>query len=400
MRTRCRCLLLLLLLAGCENGRWNPLDPQYDASGDPENDWKGSYGLKMLDTSGSVGVPLSMALSGTNLYISYHDGTNYDLRLARSADLGLTWQLSVIDSAGTVGNPNCVVASQSNVYIAYLDKSAAELLKFARSTDTGASWEVAVAADPADGFAGLYNSMALAGAGNVIYIAHAGRVGADGGVLFSKSTDSGESWAAPVVVDNTADIDVRGTSVAASGTNVYIAYTYVVDESDWACKLKVASSTDEGATWSSGPVESGGVIGETVSLIAGSGGTLHLSFSMKRSQGLKLASSTDAGATWTVSTVDSTAYFEWDSSLAVDYAGTLYLSYFDSDNEALKFARLPQGETEWFTTVVDRAGKKGSCGFRNAVATDGNSVYIACAEGAYLDEDLKFAKSLDRGDSW
>jgi hypothetical protein len=74
--------------------------------------------------------------------MSYYEGTNEDLKFAKSTDGGATWpagNIKAVDSTGFVGAFTSIAVSGSNVYISYWDGTNSDL-KFAKSIDGGATW--------------------------------------------------------------------------------------------------------------------------------------------------------------------------------------------------------------------------------------------------------------------
>jgi hypothetical protein len=98
--------------------------------------------IRTVDSAGDVGDVTSIAISGSEVYISYYDTTNQDLKLARSSDGGVTWpagDIQTVDSAGDVGYDTSIALDGSKVYISYTDWTYGDL-KLAQSTDEGATW--------------------------------------------------------------------------------------------------------------------------------------------------------------------------------------------------------------------------------------------------------------------
>jgi len=98
-----------------------------------------------IDSTNNVGSYTSIAVDGSNVYISYLDITNINLKFAKSEDGGASWLTSpaidpVVDETNNVGEYTSIAVDGSNVYISYRDFTNGNL-KFAKSTDGGATWE-------------------------------------------------------------------------------------------------------------------------------------------------------------------------------------------------------------------------------------------------------------------
>lgn len=62
------------------------------SSGDKGNDDTEETSIKKtVDSAGIVGRYTSIAVDGANVYVSYYDNTNGDLKFAKSIDNGDTW---------------------------------------------------------------------------------------------------------------------------------------------------------------------------------------------------------------------------------------------------------------------------------------------------------------------
>jgi hypothetical protein len=98
-----------------------------------------------IDSAGDVGSHTSISVDGCNVYISYFDNTNHYLKFAKSENSGESWLgspdiESTIDTTGDVGELSSIAVDGSNVYISYYDETNGDL-KFAKSIDGGVSWE-------------------------------------------------------------------------------------------------------------------------------------------------------------------------------------------------------------------------------------------------------------------
>lgn len=92
-----------------------------------------------IDDQNSTGIHPSLTLSNKNLYVSYYDDTEKNLKFAKSTDEGNQWFSAVVDSIGTVGKFSSIAVEDENVYIAYTC-STENQIKLAHSTDGGLTW--------------------------------------------------------------------------------------------------------------------------------------------------------------------------------------------------------------------------------------------------------------------
>src|SRR3989344_5391954 len=252
--------------------------------------------IRLVDAPGDVGRYSSIAVSGSNIYISYYDNSlsKKDLKLAKSSDDGNTWlpaDIKIVDSTGNVGQYSSIEADGSNVYISYRDVTNTNL-KFAKSTDGGATWPPSNIKTVNFGDTGAYSSIAVSGSN--IYISY--RIAFWNNLKFAKSTDGGATWlpADIKIVDAPGNIGVY-TSIAVSGSNIYISY-----RDNTNLNLKFAKSTDGGATWNTKTIDSLGNTGNYTSIAAPDANNIYISYRDSTNGDLKFVKSNDGGATWTL----------------------------------------------------------------------------------------------------
>ena len=147
-----------------------------------------------------VGAHSSLAVVGsgdasTKVYVAYSDGTNQDLKFARSDDNGATWPvIKVVDgSTSQVGEYPSLATSQdgSKVYISYRDYGNKDL-KFAKSSDMGATWTSQTLDKHSD--VGVYTSLAIAGSGATTVVGISYFDLDTKNLKYTRSTDDGNTW--------------------------------------------------------------------------------------------------------------------------------------------------------------------------------------------------------------
>ncbi len=343
--------------------------------------------IQRIDETGNVGTQTAIAVSGNNVYISYLDETNTDVKVARSADGGYSWTNAPVDSAGTQFFTDTGMAvSGGAAYVSYGEylggASYSSIQSLAKTTDGGTNW---VTSDVDGPSAGYYSS--IAANGNSVYLAY--YENSSEALRFSKSTDGGDTWGTQLMVDTGS----MGSypAIAVSGSYVYVSYYDAANG-----HIKVAASTDGGQNWSkfAGIDATVNASGRGSSICA-SGLNIYVSYFYESGAGeLRYAVSSDGGATWDVGDIDDTNGVGQHSSITLSN-GALCVSYSDGNNGDLMFARSVDGGTTWTTSTIDSLDWVGPY---NAIAADGDKLYVS-----YYDEtsrDLKLARSRDGGLTW
>ena len=383
-------ILLICLLAGCPS--------QVGSSGGGGVDNSPKNIKLVVDSNIHFGQSTSIAIDGLNVYISYCDMLNGNLKFAKSSDGGVTWPASNIkgvDPNLNVGLYNSIAVEGSNIYISYYDEANKDL-KFAKSTDGGNTWPVLnMRIIDSIGDVGEYTSLAING--SEIYISYYDSTNKD--LKFARSTDYGNTWLFTNLktVDFTGDVGTY-TSIAVDGLNIYISY-YDITNGD----LKLAKSTDGGALFPVLNIRTidtgggGGNVGE-YSSIAVDGSNIYISYSSTNH--LKFAKSTDGGYTWPASNIqiaDVSVSAVMGTSIAVN-GSNLYISYYDWASENLKFVKSTSGGYSWLTDHKRNIDSIENMCDTNSIAADGTNVYVSYFDRN--DDSLKFAKSIDKGDTW
>ena len=157
--------------------------------------------------TGDVGIAPSIAVSGTDVYISYFnmvDNCFFEMEVlcARSGDGGNSWNQKItVDSAGMFAQ-GCsytdITADGDTVYLSlngcnYV--TSYDPLQFGKSTDNGLTWSLAPIDDPGTGNYDCFNTNIYYSNGSV-YISYASydKTTADSNLKFARSVDGGTSW--------------------------------------------------------------------------------------------------------------------------------------------------------------------------------------------------------------
>jgi hypothetical protein len=349
------------------------------------------HGIQVVDSAGWVGKHTSLAVSGNEVYISYFDETNSDLKFAKSTDGGTTWpsgNIKTVDSSGIVGSCTSLAVSGNEVYIGYLDSTNYNL-KFAKSTDGGATWP-AGNIKTADASGSVTGNISIQVNGDEIFVGYICWVMDYFSVKFTKSVDRGNTWSAGNIrTVYSHDEELYELDSAVSEGATFITFTNGVTG-----ELIIAKSTDGGTTWPVGNIkviDSGGT-----SSIAAVGNEIYVSYNVFV---LKFAKSTDGGSSWPVGnikTVDSSGFVH-SPSLVVS-GNNVYIGYYHFDNSLFRFAKSVDGGATWPAGNIKDVDNTGDVGRDVSLAVSGNEVFAGYYDAT--NGDLKFAKSIDGGETW
>lgn len=143
----------------------------------------------------------------------------------------------------------------------------------------------------------------------VVYYSSPTHEGSNGKIMMTESEDNGQTWSAPVAIIDTPEDD-RDPSIAELGDGTLLVSWFTYNNTTAERKVRVARSTDDGATWSA-PITVGTHLAATAAVTSKavelSNGDLLLPIygsivnrqEMPRSTAVR---STDGGLTWNAST--------------------------------------------------------------------------------------------------
>lgn len=232
---------------------------------------------------GADGTVHMMALATTGLTL--RDGSSSTMLVSRSTDGGLTWsapQALIRDDGLHHNDKNTLTPDPLDprrVYAVWnrLDRGGRGPAMFARSTDSGATWEPAreiVDPVPPGGVGSartLGNRVLVVQAGaqrgalvNVFTLSHFFPGGVTRRVAAVTSTDGGDTWSAPVIVGDLREVGTRdpATGRTVRDGSILPAVTAGPDGTLWVAwqdgrfndgafdAIVLSRSTDAGRTWS------------------------------------------------------------------------------------------------------------------------------------------------------
>ncbi len=207
-------------------------------------------GILNLSNNSSGSLLPSMVTTGSNVYAVWYDNAseNFEIMFSRSTDSGTTFSTPVnLSNDGTDSTIPFVAAVGSDVYVVWEDVTSfftdREIL-MRKSTDNGATFGsvVNISNDSA-----LSTVPHMVASGTNVYVTWQSGPFGEADVFFSRSTDNGATFSAPVNISGnlgTSELPV----VSASGTDVFLAWS---DNTSGNFEILFSRSTDNGANFSS-----------------------------------------------------------------------------------------------------------------------------------------------------
>ncbi len=315
-----------------------------------------------IDYEGDVGMYSSISAGPDGqLYFSYYDNTNKDLKFAKGR-LGV-YQVDSIDYVGDVGKYSCInIDGSGHKNIVYFDDTK-NTLKYAGWLRT---WEFDTI--DAEGDVGQYSSICL-DANNQLSISYYDNTNQN--LKFANQNDKG--WTTQVV-DETGQVGKYSCLVIDSLNHNNIVYF-----DDTKNTLKYAGWL---RTWEFETVDAVGDVGQYSSMYLDANNQLNISYYDNSNQNLKLANQSRKG--WTTQVVDETGDVGKYSCLVIDSLNHNNIVYFDETKNTLKYAGWLR---TWEFETVDAEGDVGQ--YSSIVCNDYNQLFISYYDVS--NQDLKFA---------
>ena len=206
--------------------------------------------IAITSHSGNSGIPKIYA-NGNHVYLMWEDNgaKNFDVFLSTSSDSGNTFgsPVNLSGNTGDSGAPQMIV-NGNNIYAIWMDDSSGNYdILFSKSTDGGQTFAKPVNVSETKQDSG-YPQLAVVG--NNVYVTWTETVtDKNYDIFFTKSTDGGQTFAQPLDISNSPG--ASGWPQLAVDGNVYVSW---VDNTPGNFDVYIVKSTDGGNTFES-PVD-------------------------------------------------------------------------------------------------------------------------------------------------
>jgi len=220
----------------------------------------------------------------------------------------------------------------------------------------------------------------------------------------AKSIDGGQGWDLSFIdmdAVQSGDTLEQSVSIGGSGDTIYIAYFVQPSGLFASYQLRVAKSSDAGATWTTRGLLSGGGAFNALKVVDQD--TVYISYIMEGvASGLYVAQTHDGGDTWNMQLIESGIGNGLYSSIDAVDTQTVFVSYYNSlypQHIDLNFA----GSTDALATVnlvnVEHP-VTGFVGLGSAISAVDNSTIYITYELFAGGSQVKLATSSDGGSTW
>ncbi len=318
-----------------------------------------------VDDTNAVGNHSSIVVGGDGLpIISYYDGNNSALKVARCNDAGCEGgdeTATIVDNAAQVGwHTSIALGNDGFPVISYYDVSNTAL-KVAKCNDAAcAGGDETVTTVDDSAAVGEYTSIAVANDGFPVVSYYDSTAGA---LRVAKCNDAACAGGDETITTVDDPVDAGAFSSLALGSDGFPVISYL---DDGASALRVAKCNDAacaGGDETITIVDNAGAVGLYTSITLGSDGFPVVSYCDAGNTSLKVVKCNDAacaGGDETITTVDNAAAVGEHTSITIGGDGLPVLGYYDATNTALKVAKCNDaacaGGDETITTVDNAAG--------------------------------------------
>jgi len=303
-----------------------------------------------------------------------------------------------------------IIYHQGIFYVVWVSDYTASFdmhIYFSKSTDMGNTWTPSVRVDDASyPEYCLYPSLAVNPSGTLYCIWYKGGSSPDE-ILFSKSTDGGNTWSPSTRVDDASGQFCGQNEIKAIGDTLFVVWEASEPGGGWKCYF--SKSTDGGITWSSKVQISPDTL-STSPRIEILGDTIYVAYmTYYEYYDIYLSRSIDGGSTWEIMgrindvSSDEQRYHD----IALTPEGVLCCAWYDwrSGNCEIRFSKSFDGGVSWTPsirisdTTWPQDPMKGEIRM-NLACVNENLIYAVWQDDRNGQWDIFFTKSEDGGITW
>jgi len=335
---------------------------------------------------------------------------------------GVTDNVQVNDvSIGQQHQPDMAVTSDGIIYVAWSDfrddpggGQDKDDIYIAKSTDEGLTFSASVCVSDDNGTALNYAPrVATDNQGNVYVVWHDNRNG-NWDIYFAKSTDGGANFSTNVQVVNDPDTQYEAALAIDDQGYIYVTWIHLYDDNGTDYDIHFAKSTDEGQTFTI-PVmvnDVGNGYQYTANIKVGESGIIYVAWTDHRNgwSNIYFAKSTDGGENFSENiSVNSTDYGQGYPDLALDDTENIYVvwqdlrDYYSSNTTQVYLAKSTDSEAGFEVGVqVNDANITISLMYLYpslAVTGDGK-IYVSWWDNRNDNLDVYLTRSYDGGVSF
>ena len=336
--------------------------------------------LETIDSDGNVGSGSSIAIAddGT-IHVAYVDASALDILYATYA--GGRWTTSTIDSAGSLGPTVSLALSGGSPRVAYRVTGAyPDEHEIRIATRSGGGWSFEAARSGYD--AGFAPTLAVDADGNA-HVSVAGYSGYD----VNYATDASGAWESTRISNQWVNA-MGDVAVDADGAVHVVWNEYSYDGGGAGSDDVLRHATNATGVWTVEWIDMwGGFRNDPLdpSITIDGAGALHVVYSVE--YGAEVRYATNASGAWSTEVVDPAGGVS--PAIAVGRDGRVHVAYYDDETGDLRHAMRDDGT--WRPGTVDAAGDTGRA---PAIAVDADNlahvVYYDATDG-----DLRHAIAPD-----
>jgi hypothetical protein len=335
---------------------------------------------------------------GTILILSVVVLSGIGSSFAQVQSPGFTNPVTLSDSSSNSELPHIVVSGDGIFAIWSATHNGKSDVYFAKSTDGGATFSTPVNLSQSVSSQSLYPQ--LAEKDNHVYVIWQSSISGNSTVLMAKSTDAGTTFGTPVLISDDTKLSAF-PQMAIDGNNVYSLW--VEKSEDNSTNVVFTKSTDQGNSFVPPVYITLGARNSGIPKIFADTGKVYLTWEDNNKGDFEvfLSKSSNSGDSFDSPVDISTSAGESGSPEVFVYQNNIYEVWMDntSGNYDIMFTKSSDGGNT-FSKPLDVSNLKGDSGYPQLAAWK-NNVYVVWTQTMTgINYDIYFAKSSNNGDSF